>query len=92
MLGSDLEKSYSGEDVNEIINIIFEECDQSIIDSYNEGYKQAVLEYKPQLVITENKYIESKKNNFRNCTITCSIGFGVGFAAGCIIVNNLIKD
>lgn len=84
-LGIDLTKTYSATDVIELCSIILEEADVSIKNAYNEGYKQAVLEYKPQLTLTENNYAKLKNNNVKYIVISGSAGIAVGFISGLLV-------
>ncbi len=84
-LGIDLTKTYSANDVIELCSIILEEADISIKNAYNEGYKQAVLEYKPQLTLTKNNYAKLKNNNVKYIVISGSAGITVGFISGLLV-------
>ncbi len=84
-LGIDLTKTYSANDVIELCSIILEEADISIKNAYNEGYKQAVLEYKPQLTLTKNNYAKLKNNNVKYIVISGSAGIAVGFISGLLV-------
>ena len=70
-----------------LIQIILEESDKSIENAYNEGYKQAVLEFKPEADYWKEKY---QKNNSIQQKIKIGglcvaagllTGFIIGFAA-----------
>ena len=84
-LGIDLTKTYSATDVIELCSIILEEADISIKNAYDEGYKQAVLEYKPQLTLTENNYAKLKNSNVKYIVISGSAGIAVGFISGLLV-------
>ena len=47
--GVDLTKSYTGKEVQALIDIVVEESEKSIEAAYNAGYKQGVLAYKPDV-------------------------------------------
>ncbi|WP_314847693.1 hypothetical protein [Treponema lecithinolyticum] len=47
--GIDLTKSYTGKEVQALIDIVVEESEKSIEAAYNAGYKQGVLAYKPDV-------------------------------------------
>lgn len=47
--GIDLTKNYTGQEVQELLDIVIEEAEKSITEAYNAGYKQGVLEYKPDV-------------------------------------------
>lgn len=43
-----MERTYSGNEVNEMLSIMAEETDRAIEESYAEGFKAAVLRYAPE--------------------------------------------
>lgn len=45
----DSTKSYTAQEVQEFLDIVVEEAEKSITEAYNAGYKQGVLEYKPDV-------------------------------------------
>nr|DAO73837.1 MAG TPA: hypothetical protein [Caudoviricetes sp.] len=45
----DLTRNYTGLEVQELLDIVVEEAEKSITEAYNAGYKQGVLEYKPDV-------------------------------------------
>ena len=47
--GIDLTKSYTGKEVQALIDVVVEESEKSIEAAYNAGYKQGVLAYKPDV-------------------------------------------
>ena len=47
--GIDLTRNYTGQEVQELLDIVVEEAEKSITEAYNAGYKQGVLEYKPNV-------------------------------------------
>lgn len=47
--GIDLTKTYTGKEVQSLIDIVVEESEKSIEEAYNAGYKQGVLAYKPDV-------------------------------------------
>ena len=77
-----MNNTYTSEEVNNIINIILEEADKSIENAYNEGYKQATLELKPELNYWKTLYEEESKNNKTTLYKYCGISFGAGFIVG----------
>lgn len=81
-LGIDLTKNYSGKEVFELIEIILEESDIAIETSYKEGYKQAIVDTKPDVLYWQNKYKEQKKKGIKNTLIFSSVGLLGGFVAG----------
>lgn len=81
-LGIDLTKTYSGQEVQAIIDIIFEEADISIDKAYKEGYKQATVELQPEVEYWKTMYETRKQNAFSNNIKFSLIGFGAGFLLG----------
>ena len=84
-LGIDLKKTYSGQEVQSIIDIILEEADVSIDKAYKEGYKQATVELKPEVEYWKSRYNSSVQNVFSDKIKFALVGFGSGFlVGGCI--------
>lgn len=93
-LGIDLTKTYTGNEVNEFINIILEEADLSIDKAYKEGYKQATVELKPEIEYWKTLYNETQKinrdenikkyliSNIIGLTFGCALGGVTGFSIG----------
>ena len=81
-LGIDLTRTYSGQEVQQIIEIILEEADASIDSAYKEGYKQATVELKPDVEYWKTMYETSKKNTFSEALKFTIIGFGSGLILG----------
>ncbi len=81
-LGIDLTKTYSGDEVNEIISIILDEADNSIEAAYKEGYKQATIELKPEVEYWKTLYEKQKENKLSDYITCISISFASGFIAG----------
>ena len=81
-LGIDLTRTYTGQEVQQIIDIILEEADASIDAAYKEGYKQATVELKPDVEYWKTMYETSKKNNFSEALKFTLIGFGSGLILG----------
>ena len=81
-LGIDLTRTYTGQEVQQIIDIIFEEADASIQNAYYEGYKQATVELKPDVEYWKTLYETGKKNNFSEALKFTLIGFGAGIVLG----------
>jgi hypothetical protein len=50
VFGIDLNRTYSGNEVLDLLTIMDEEAEASITSAYNEGYKAGILEYKPEAV------------------------------------------
>lgn len=48
--GLDLNRSYTGKEVEAILEVVAEEADRAIAESYDEGYKAAALRFKPEAV------------------------------------------
>ena len=78
----DLNKTYTGEEVNQIITIILEEADSVIQESYNEGYKLAALEYESKITQLKNTIAQNENNVVRYCVTAFTIGLGLGFVTG----------
>lgn len=82
-------QNYSVEEVQNIIQIILEESDNSIEESYNNGYKQATLELKPELDYWKTKYdnqISSLwKDRLKFSLLSVGVGFSVGIGSGILI-------
>lgn len=81
-LGIDLNKSYSGQEVQTIIDIILEESDKSIDTAYKEGYKQATVELLPQVEYWKSLYNDKKTYVFSDCITYALIGFSSGIVLG----------
>lgn len=81
-LGIDLTRTYTGQEVQQIIDIIFEEADASIESAYKEGYKQATVELKPDVEYWKTMYESTKKNNFSEILKFTIIGLGTGLILG----------
>lgn len=87
-------KTYTGNEVNEFINIILEEADLSIDKAYKEGYKQATVELKPEIEYWKTLYNETQKinrdenikkyliSNIIGLTFGCALGGVTGFSIG----------
>ena len=83
-LGIDLTKTYTGEEVQAIIDIIFEEADISIDNAYKEGYKQATVELQPEIDYWKVMYESRKNNTFADNLKFSLIGISIGFVLGSI--------
>lgn len=81
-LGIDLTRTYTGKEVQEIINIILEEADISIDNAYKEGYKQATVELEPEVEYWKTMYDTRKKNSFSDILKFTIIGFSSGLLLG----------
>lgn len=79
VLEIDLNKTFSGHEVNNLVNIVLEEADIIIKETYAEGYKQATLELKPELNYYKSKYEQQKKTGITKIITTIFIGFSVGY-------------
>ena len=64
VFGIDLNRSYSGDEVAAMLEVVAEEADRAIAESYDEGYKAAALRFKPEAVylsgINESLRADSK--------------------------------
>lgn len=62
--GIDLERTYSGNEVDEMLSVMAEETDRAIEESYAEGFKAAALRYAPETAyfsdINENLAAENE--------------------------------
>ena len=81
-LGIDLTKTYSGQEVQAIIDIILEEADVSIEKAYKEGYKQATVELKPEIIYWQTRYNSSANTDFTTKLKIGIVSFGSGFLVG----------
>ena len=79
-LGIDFSKITSPDQIAELVQIILEESDSAIKDSYDEGYKQAVLEYKPELDLWKEKYQKQNSffSQFKKAGVYISVGVIIG--------------
>ena len=89
--GIDLTKSYTGKEVQALIDIVVEEAEISIDEAFNAGYKQGILAYKPDAeywkVKAQSFEKELRKKTIKNwmfCLSGVSIGFlgGIGLGIG----------
>ena len=71
VFGIDLERTYSGNEVDEMLSVIAEETDRAIEESYAEGFKAAALRYAPETAyfsdINENLAAENERLS-RQCS------------------------
>ena len=81
-LGLDLTRTYSGTEVQAIIDIILEEADKSIDEAYKEGYKQATIELQPEIDYWKKMYDIRKSNTFNDNLKFTLIGFSSGIVIG----------
>ena len=81
-LGIDLTKTYTGQEVQTIIDIILEEADSSIDKAYKEGYKQATVELQPEIDYWKVMYETKQNPSFSDILKFTLIGFGTGFIFG----------
>ena len=81
-LGIDLTKNYSGKEVVELLEIVMEESELAIESAYKEGYKQAIVETKPDVLYWEKMYKEQKKKTVKNSLIFSGVGLASGFILG----------
>lgn len=94
-LGIDLNRTYKGTEVLEIVQIILEESDAAIEESYNEGFKAATLKFVPEIeslnVQIENKniqinnlqfkYEEERKQSMKKMISSGLTGFAIGIVS-----------
>ena len=53
-------KNYTAKEVQEVLDIVIEEAEKSITEAYNAGYKQGVLEFKPEV-----SYWQTEAENYK---------------------------
>ena len=53
-------KNYTAKEVQEVLDIVIEEAEKSITEAYNAGYKQGVLEFKPEV-----SYWKAEAENYK---------------------------
>ena len=83
--GIDLTKSYTGKEVQALIDIVVEESEKSIEEAYNAGYKQGVLAYKPDAEYWKVKAQGFEKELHRKTIknwMFCLSGVSTGFLGG----------
>lgn len=56
----DSTKSYTAKEVQEALEIVINEAEKSITEAYNAGYKQGVLEFKPEV-----SYWKAEAENYK---------------------------
>ena len=81
-LGIDSKRTYSGQEVQAIIDIILEEADASIEAAYKEGYKQATVELEPEVEYWKAMYKTRKNNTFSDNIKFTLIGLSSGLLLG----------
>lgn len=59
-----------------------EESELAIESAYKEGYKQAIVETKPDVLYWEKMYKEQKKKTVKNSLIFSGVGLASGFILG----------
>lgn len=84
VLEIDLNRTYNAKEVQSMIDIILEEADIAIEHSYKEGYKQATVEFKPELEYWKERY-ESLNTSLWKKNLTYSlVSFGIGCGVGAL--------
>lgn len=81
----ELEKNYTGKEVQELLDIVIEEANATIEQAYSEGYKQGVFAYKPDVEFWKIKAIgfERKLKEQKFQTIISTLGcISLGFIGG----------
>lgn len=53
-------KNYTAKEVQELLDVVIEEAEKSIAEAYNAGYKQGVLEFKPEV-----SYWKAEAENYK---------------------------
>lgn len=83
--GIDLTRNYTGQEVQELLDIVVEEAEKSIMEAYDAGYKQGVLEYKPDVTYwkTQAECFETLLKAERRKKWLWSLGgVGIGLVGG----------
>ena len=83
--GIDLNRNYTGQEVQELINIVIQEAEKFINESYNAGYKQGVLAYKPDVEYWKTKALgfeRQLKKQKRDAWLWGLSGVSIGFLGG----------
>ena len=88
----DSTKSYTVKEVQEALEIVINEAEKSITEAYNAGYKQGVLEFKPEV-----SYWQAKAENYKRQYLLerrkkwqwALGGAGVGFISGAALTLTL---
>lgn len=86
--GIDLNRNYTGSEVEALLNVVAEEADAAIDRAFDEGYKQGLLASVPEAEFWKAKCAEleseiARKN--RTKWIFALGGFGAGFFTGGVI-------
>ena len=88
----DSTKSYTAKEVQEALEIVINEAEKSITEAYNAGYKQGVLEFKPEVSYWQTE-AESYKRQYllerRKKWQWTLGGAGVGFISGAALTLTL---
>lgn len=53
-------KNYTAKEVQELLDVVIEEAEKSITEAYDAGYKQGVLEFKPEV-----SYWQTEAENYK---------------------------
>ena len=85
-------KNYTAKEVQEILEIVIQEAEKSITEAYNAGYKQGVLEFKPEV-----SYWQTEAENYKRQYLLerrkkwqwALGGAGLGFIGGASITLTL---
>lgn len=86
--GIDLTRTYTGDEVAVMLDIVAEEADRAIENAYQEGYKAAVLEYAPQneglRTLSEHlrTELDDERNKLKTPLWTIPLFVAVSFIAG----------
>ena len=81
----DSTKSYTAQEVQELLDIVVEEAEKSITEAYNAGYKQGVIEFKPDVSYWKTKAEEYERQfllEHRKKWRWALSGFGIGILGG----------
>ena len=83
--GIDLTRNYTAQEVQELLDIVVEEAEKSITEAYNAGYKQGVIEFKPDVSYWKTKAEEYERQFLlerRKKWRWALSGFGIGILGG----------
>ena len=88
----DSTKSYTAKEVQEALEVVINEAEKSITEAYNAGYKQGVLEFKPEVSYWQTE-AESYKRQYlleRRKKLQWTLGgAGLGFISGAALTLTL---
>lgn len=83
--GIDLNRNYKGSEVLELLQIVEQEADLAIDRAFNEGYKQGMLAYAPEVEYWQTRafQLQEEISKLKKDRWLYAVGgFGVGFLFG----------